>query len=405
MKIFITADFSNEGIRRLTDAGHDVSHCCWDATHEICSEEKLAEKLQGFDVLLVGYEPVQEKILKSTNLKIICSIRGDPGINIDVGLATRMNIPVIYLPGCIAVSVADFTIGQIIGLVRQIVKTDRELRSGKFTASARTYNSSRDAIPDISLNGHLESGIGIDLAGKTLGLLGFGTTGREVARRAIAFGMKVIAHDPFQRDSSFVQYRIEKVTLDVLCRRSDIISIHARGTEKNKGMIGEKEFAIMKQGVYLINNAAAAIVDEKAMRDSIYSEKVAGAALDVFHNETIRIDDPLLKMDNIIVTPHIAGAGFEIDHRHSNMLCDDFFALLQGEMPKAIINPEAIDDFNRFKELGKQVSAGSGTRLECAGCSKTAGYSAEKPDTGMMSQDIIARITEEVLKQIKQRIS
>jgi D-3-phosphoglycerate dehydrogenase len=406
MKIFITADFSEEGIKRLTDAGHDVNYCCWGATHEICTEEQLTEKLQGFDALFVGYESVPEKVLKSTNLKIICSIRGGPRANVDVDLATKMNIPVIYTLGREAIPVADFTMGQIIGLVRQIVKTDRELRSGKFTAPAQSYGSDKDVIWDMSLDGPWESRKGIELAGKTLGLIGFGTVGQEVAKRALAFGMKVIAHDPFQRDSAFVQCRIEKVTLEDLCRRADIVSIHARGTEKNKGMIGEKEFSFMKQGVYLINNARAAIVDEKAMRDAIYSGKVAGAALDVFHNEPIRIDDPFLKMDNIIVTPHIAGAGLEVVYRHSDMLCDDFFALLKGEMPKAIINPEAIDDFNRFKEMSKQVSAGGGKRLECSGCSTAGGCSTENAgSSGAISQDIIARITEEVLRQVKQRIS
>ncbi len=400
MKIFITADFSEEGIKRLTDAGHDVSYCCWGATHEICTEEQLIERLQGFDVLFVGYEPVPEKVLKGTNLKVICSIRGGPRANIDVDYATKMKIPVIYTLGREAIPVADFTMGQIIGLARQIVKTDRELRSGKFTAPAQSYGSEKDVIWDMSIEGPWESRKGIELGGKTLGLVGFGTVGQEVAKRAASFGMKVIAHDPYQRDSAFVQFRVEKVSLEDLCMRADVVSIHARGTEKNKGMIGDKEFSLMKQGVYIINNARASIVDEKAMREAIYSGKVAGAALDVFHQEPIRIDDPFLKMDNIVVTPHIAGAGLEVVYRHSDMLCDDFFALLKGEMPKAIINPEAIDDPGRFIEMAKDIAPGGGRRIECQGCAVASADGAN----AVLSSEIIARISEEVIKQIKMRM-
>jgi len=393
MKVFITADFSEEGMKRLTDAGHEVRYCCWGATHDICTEDQLIEGLKGFDVLFVGYEPVTRKVLENATLKIICSIRGGPRANIDVDFATKLGIPVIYTLGREAIPVADFTMGQIISLVRQIIRTDRELRSGKFTAPAGEYGSEKDIIWDMSPEGPWESRKGIELGGKILGLVGFGTVGQQVAKRAAAFNMKVLAYDPYQRDSAFVAHRVEKVTLEDLCRRSDIISIHARGDERNKGMLGEKEFALMKQGVYLINNARAAIIDEKSMREAIYCGKVAGAALDVFHQEPIKVDDPFMKMDNTVLTPHIAGAGLEVVYRHSNMLVDDLFALLKGEMPKAIINPEAIGDSNRFKEMGKQISPAAAQVSTCKFCA--GGSNADS------SRELIDKITEEVLKQIK----
>ena len=402
MKIFITADFSEEGMKRLTEAGHDVSYCCWGATHEICTEEQLIDSLAGFDVLVVGYEPVSEKVLASTDLKIICSIRGGPRANIDVDYATKKGIPVIYTLGREAIPVAVFTMGQIISLVRHITKTDRELRSGKFTAPDQEYGSAKDVIWDMSLEGPWESRKGIELTGKVIGLIGFGTVGQEVAKRSAAFGMKVIAYDPYQKDSAFVQYRVERVELDDLCRRSDIISIHARGTEQNKGMIGEKQFSLMKQGIYFINNARASMVDEKALRDAVATGKIVGLALDVFHNEPLRENDQFLKMDNVILTPHIAGAGLEVVFRHSNMLCDDFFALIKGEMPKAIINPEAIGDISRFKQLGLNVSSGTGSLIPC---SIGPSGPAKQVSGSEVNETVIARITEEVLNQIKQRIS
>ncbi|MBN1299426.1 MAG: hydroxyacid dehydrogenase [Actinobacteria bacterium] len=398
MKIFITADFSESGMKRLTDAGHDVSYCCWGATHEICTEEQLIENLKGFDVLIVGYEPVTEKVLKSTDLKIICSIRGGPRANIDVDLATSMKIPIIYTLGREAIPVADFTMGQIICLVRQIVKTDKELRSGKFTAPAASYGSDKDVIWDMSLEGPWESRKGIELTGKILGLIGFGTVGQEVAKRAAAFGMKVIAYDPYQKDAAFINLRVEKVSLEDLCKRSDVISIHARGTDQNKGMIGQQEFALMKNGVYVINNARAVIIDETSFREAVYSGKVAGAALDVFHQEPVKADDPFLKMDNIVVTPHIAGAGLEVVYRHSDMICDDLFSLLKGEMPKAIINPETVDDFSRFKNLAMATPAGRGQIIACSMVEQMGSGQAE-------DSELINKISEEVIRQIKLKIS
>ena len=143
----------------------------------------------------------------------------------------------------------------------------------------------------------------------------------------------------------------------------------------------------------MINNARAAIIDEKSMREAIYCGKVAGAALDVFHQEPIKVDDPFMKMDNTVLTPHIAGAGLEVVYRHSNMLVDDLFALLKGEMPKAIINPEAIGDSNRFKEMGKQISPAAAQVSTCKFCA--GGSNADS------SRELIDKITEEVLKQIK----
>ena len=346
MKVFITADFSSEAVERLTNAGHQVIQGGWGVTHEILTEDQLISELGDCEALFVGYEPVTKKVLDSTNVKVICSIRGGPRANIDVDHATGKGIPVIFTLGREAIPVADFTIGQIVGLVRQIVRTDRELHQGKFTSPAGDYGSSKDVIWDMSEEGPWESRKGIELSGKTLGLVGFGTVGQEVAKRAAGFNMKVLAYDPFQKDVVFIRNKVARVELEVLMKSSDIVSIHARGTEKNKGMIGEREFALMKDGSYLVNNARAVIVDEKAMRDALDRGKLGGVALDVFHKEPVKANDPLFKMDNVVLTPHIAGAGLEVVYRHSRMLVDAFLKLLAGETPKAICNPEVLKNFS-----------------------------------------------------------
>ena len=385
MNIVITADFSQEGIDRLKKAGHSVKYICWGPTHHICDENELIKDLQGSDVLIVGYEPITRDVLEKTDLKIICSIRGGPGANIDLAYATERGIPVIFTLGREAIPVADFTMGQIIGLVRQIVKTDRELRRGIFTAPDKEYGSSSDVIWDMSEEGPWESRKGIELLGKTLGLIGFGTVGQEVAKRARAFSMNVIAYDPYQKDHAFIVQKVEKVSKEDLFKRSDIVSIHARATEDNKGMVGAAEFSSMKRGSYFINNARASMVDEKAMRDALDSGQLAGVALDVFHSEPVRENDPLMKMDNTILTPHIAGAGFEVVYRHSDMLIDDLFALLNGEPPKAIINPETISDLNKFKNMGGGISNSKNTNYQAASS----------------SNDIVEKISQEVIRQLK----
>lgn len=388
MKIVITADFSQEGIQRLQKAGHEVKYCCWGPTHHICDEDELIKDFQGFDVLIVGYEPITKKVLEKTDLKIILSIRGGPRANIDVDYATSRGIPVMYTLGREAIPVADFTMGQIISLVRQIAKTDRELRRGKFTAPDKDYGSASDVIWDMSEEGPWESRKGIELTGKTLGLVGFGTVGQEVAKRAKAFSMTVLAFDPYQKDHAFITSKVEKVSKEDLFKRSDIVSIHARATDDNKGMIGQVEFSAMKRGSYFINNARASLVDEKAMRSAIDSGQLAGVALDVFHSEPVKENDPLMKMDNTILTPHIAGAGLEVVYRHSDMLIDDLNALLNGELPKAIINPETLNDLNKFKKM-------------FGGSNSESGYTAASYNQGSIDSNLVEKITNEVLNQLK----
>jgi len=356
MKIYITADFSEEAINRLRNEGHEVRVSGWGFTGEILNEDDLIKEIGDSEILIVGYESITRKVLDNTNLKIISSIRGGPEANIDIDYATTLNIPVMYTLGREAIPVADFTIGQIIGLVRQIVRTDRELHRGKFLAPLKEYGTEKDVYWDMSDEGPWQSRKGHELNGKTLGLVGFGTIGQQVAKRAVCFGMRVIAYDPYQPNPSFVKYRVKKVSLEELMKESDIVSIHARSTESNKGMIGKKEFSLMKNGAYFINNARATVINEEAMREAIMSGKIGGAALDVFNDEPIRSDDPLLKLDNVILTPHIAGAGFEVIYRHSNMIVDDLNRLLEGEMPKVIKNPGVIKNIGEFSKIENSIN-------------------------------------------------
>lgn len=342
MKIYICADFSQEGIGVLRAAGHEVKTGGWGFTSVIIGEDQLIAEIGDAEALFVGYEEVTRKVLNNTNLKVICSIRGGPRANIDVDCATEKNIPVIYTFGREAIPVADFTLGQLIALTRKIVRCDRELRNKIFTAPDKEYGSDKDVIWDMSEEGPWQGRKGIELEGKTWGLIGFGTVGQEVAKRARGFGVRVIAFDPYQTEERFAALQVTRVELDKLLKAADIISVHAKVDDSNKNMLNQDKFNLMKQGVYLINNARAGIIEEKALRAALKGGKLGGLALDVFHTEPIKENDEYFQYDNVILTPHIAGAGVDVIYLQSVMLVNDFMLYLSGGVPKPVINPEVF---------------------------------------------------------------
>lgn len=343
MKIYINADFSHEGIELFKAAGHQVETGGWGFTGEISDEDQLIKEIGDAECLIVGYEPVTRKVIDNTRLKIIFSIRGGPRANIDVDYCTAKGIPVFQTLGREAVPVADFTIGQLISLARKITQADRELRTGKFTAPDKDYGSEKDVIWDMSDEGPWQSRKGIELEGKTYGLIGFGTVGQQVAKRAKSFGMRVIAFDPYQKDEIFAKYGAERVRdLEELLKSAHIISVHAKVDSSNKGLISFKQFEMMRDGVYLINNARAGIFDEQALRAALKSGKLGGLALDVFHNEPIKENDEYFNYPNVILTPHIAGAGIDVIYLQSIMIINDLLLYLGGGMPRPIVNPEVF---------------------------------------------------------------
>lgn len=342
MEIYICADFAQDGIEMLKAAGHTVRTGGWGYTSNILSEDELIKEIGNADVLFVGYEPVTRKVLENTNLKVISSIRGGPRANIDVDAATELGIPVFFTFGREALPVADFTIGLILALARKIVRTDAELHRGVFTAPAGEFGSDKDVIWDMDPVGPWQSRKGIELEGKVLGLIGFGTVGRQVAQRAKGFDMDILVYDPYQSAENIAANGGKKVELNDLLQSSDIISFHAKVSDDNKNMISYDQFAMMKDGVFMVNTARAGLVDEQAMREALRSGKLGGLALDVFHAEPVKRDDEYFDYPNVILTPHIAGAGRDVIYLQTVMLVNDLLLYLAGGMPKPIVNPEVF---------------------------------------------------------------
>ena len=178
---------------------------------------------------------------------------------------------------------------------------------------------------------------GLELAGRTLGIVGLGAVGRRLADMAGAIGMTCVAHDPY---AAGPPPGIRLVDLDELMARSDFVSVHASLTGETGGLIDSRRLALMKPTAYLVNLSGAGIVDRDGLVGALETGAIAGAALDVFETQPIAPDHPLLALDNVILTPHVAGATEETIERHSMMMVSDVLRFLDGERPVNLVNPE-----------------------------------------------------------------
>lgn len=263
------------------------------------------------EILIVHFAPVSSQIIENGRaLRIIGCVRG--GLeNIDVKTAEGRGITIINAPGRNSNAVADLTMGLILALVRRIVSSHSLLKKGLW----RSF--SREKLP-------------YDLKGKVLGVIGFGHIGREVAKRASAFGMAILAYDPYVDMETFSRFGAMPVDLCSLLSNSDVVSLHTRLTPETYHLIGEREFKMMKRTAFFINTARGRLVDERALVKALREEWIAGAALDVFEEEPVTSENPILRFENVVLTPHIAGSTREsILVNGPRIVCDRIEDLLR----------------------------------------------------------------------------
>jgi D-3-phosphoglycerate dehydrogenase len=284
MKVLICDKTEKDAIEMMRAAGLTV-----DTNFEITPEE-LPNVLPNYDGCVVrSRTKIRQPLIDvCPNLKVI--VRGGVGLdNIDAEYARSKGVTVMNTPQASSASVAELAIGYMFALARSICKATETMKAEKWEKKAFE---------------------GVELGGKTLGLIGVGNIGKETAKRAVALGMTVIAYDPYVKDLP----GIKLVTLDELLAAADYISLHLPKTKESAGMIGKAQFEKMKTGVRIVNCARGGIVDEAALYEALTSGKVAGAALDVFAEEP-PTDWKLLKLDNVIGSPHIGAATFEAQAR------------------------------------------------------------------------------------------
>ena len=262
-------------------------------------------------------------------MKVIC--RAGVGVdNVDVRAASRKGIIVMNTPGGNTTSTAEHTMALLLAMVRNIPQAAASVKAGAWERKKFT---------------------GAQLAGKVLGILGLGRVGAEVARRARAFEMKVLAHDPYVVEGSRQAEGVELVkSLEELLRKSDVVTVHTPLTDETRGMIGREEIALMKDGARIINAARGGVVDEEALCEAIQSGKLAGAALDVFVEEPPE-GNPLISLDSVVATPHLGASTEEAQIAVSVDAARQMVDALSGREVRFTVNFPAVDP-EELKDLG-----------------------------------------------------
>jgi D-3-phosphoglycerate dehydrogenase len=249
---------------------------------------ELFEVIPAYSGLIVRSETKVTKEVLERASRLRAVVRAGVGVdNIDVAEATRRGVLVMNCPGANTVAAAEHTIALMLALARNVPQAHASVRAGRWERAKF---------------------VGAEIAGKTLGVIGLGKIGREVARRAVGLGMVVLGYDPFITAEAATAAKIETAPLDEVIARADFLTVHVPLTGETRGLIGRATIAKMKRGVRILNVARGGIVDEAALAEAAASGRIAGAALDVFEKEPVDPENPLLKLDSVIVTPHLGAS-------------------------------------------------------------------------------------------------
>ncbi|MBN1148265.1 MAG: 2-hydroxyacid dehydrogenase [Anaerolineales bacterium] len=340
---FVTSDLAASQIERLESLCR-VQRGGWGVTGVRLTPEELVEAASEAEILLISYEAAPARVIEALPaLRLIGCTRSAP-VNIDIAAATARRIPVLHAPGRNAQTAAEFTLGLMLAEAHCIARGHHALFTGRYLGAEAQDFSRADRSADITWNLDGESPFkdfqGAELVGRTLGVIGLGKIGSRVAQLARAFDMRVLAYSPYSTAGQAAALGVELAPLNELLRQADFVSIHARVTAETRGLLGRDELGLMKPGAYLINISRAALIDQAALIDALEQRRIAGAALDVFWYEPLPANHPLLRLDNVTLTPHLAGATRDVQERHSKMIVDDVLAWLDGRRPAHVANPE-----------------------------------------------------------------
>ena len=310
--VLVREPIAEAGIRLLRERGFQV---------DVDGDSDLGEAISRYDAIVIrsATKLTADVIERAERLKVIG--RAGVGIdNVDVDAATRRGIVVANAPESTVVSAAEHTIGLLVALSRNIPQAHAALKQGRW--ERKTYG-------------------GVELADKTLGVLGFGRIGQQVARRAAGLGMRVVAYDPFVAPDRFRELGVERVesTEDVYAA-ADFLTLHLPLTDETTRSVGAEAFAQMKDGVRLVNAARGALIDEDALLEALRSGKVGGAALDVFSAEPY--SGPLLELDSVVATPHLAASTEEAQDRAGVIIAEQVAAALEGGLVTNAVNIPVI---------------------------------------------------------------
>ncbi|GBD35336.1 D-3-phosphoglycerate dehydrogenase [bacterium HR36] len=334
-RVFVADKLEEIGLHLLREAGLEV-----DYRPGLKGEELVAAMRQADGMIVRSGTRVSAALLEDPG-RLRAIVRAGVGVdNIDVAAATRRGIVVMNTPGGNTVSTAEHTWALILSLVRHVPVADASVRAGQWER---------------------QRFLGTQLAGKTLGVIGVGRIGREVARRALAFDMKVLAYDPFLTAERAAQLGVEAATsLQAMLPRCDIVTLHVPLMEQTRHLIGASEIALMKRGAFLINCARGGLVDETALARALESGHLAGAALDVFAEEPPSVDSPLLKLPNVVLTPHLGASTMEAQTsvaREAAQLLIDYLlrGIVQSAVNMAAMDAAELRELRSYLDLARRL--------------------------------------------------
>lgn len=323
--VFVTREIPNAGLERIKkEFVTDV----WKPDHPPTKKEIIEKAQECHGLVTLLSDPIDSTVLNELDELSIIAQYAVGYDNIDVKTATSKGIMVTNTPGVLTDATADFTWALIMAAARRVVEADSYVREGEWKVAWG---------PKMLL--------GKDIAGATLGIIGLGRIGTAVARRAKGFSMDVLFHTRSETERTETikqELNAQRVELDMILEESDIISLHVPLTSETKGMIGKREFAMMKEGAILINTSRGEVVDETALFNALKNGHLFAAGIDVFHNEPIQHDNALLQLDNVVLAPHIGSATLATRSKMAEICAENLSKGLKGEKPPNLVNPEVL---------------------------------------------------------------
>ena len=289
------------------------------------TEEEFIEEARDADAVIASGRRLTGKIIESLESCRVIALGSVGADGVDVNAATERGIPVTNVPDVFIEEVADHTMMLILAAFRRLTTMDKLVREGRW----------KEGRPLLSEHPRL--------MGQTLGLISFGHVARATAMRAKPFGLRMIAYDPYIEELTMSQHGVEPVGLAELLQRSDIVSMHAPGTPESNHMLREEQFRLMKPTALFINNGRGPTVDEQALVKALREGWIAGAALDVLEEEPPNPENPLLFMDNVILTPHVASASERMSPATWRRVGQEVARVLAGRWPMSCVNPSVLE--------------------------------------------------------------
>lgn len=289
------------------------------------TDEEFARAAREADALYAKGRPITKRIIDGLERCRVISLGSVGADSVDVAAATARGIPVTNVPDTFIEEVADHALMLILASYRRLTTMDKWVREGRW----------KDGRPLLHRFPRL--------MGQTLGLIAFGHVARAVAVRARAFGLHLIAYDPYVEELVLTQHGVEPVSLADLLRRADIVSMHAPATADAHHMLTEEHFRLMKPEALFVNTGRGPTVDERALVKALQEGWIAGAGLDVLEDEPVAPTNPLLRMDNVILTPHVASASARFDPERKRRVGRELALVLSGRWPRSCVNPSVLE--------------------------------------------------------------